>query len=207
MTSLRAQQRAIARQAIVQACADLVNDTHHLDFAVKDVAERAGVSLRTLYNYFPAREDLLDAVAAEVDRRMSEAGGIDSEDVASLADVLDAVDTNLALFEEMGGISEAVAQLPLRDVGRDGRRAERTRQLTTVLTDAMDSAPTREAAAVALLLRHVLSHRSWFWMTREYGLSTADWSALTRWTLTTLTAAVDGGDLPDLPDQPDEEER
>lgn len=86
MESLRDRQLALARQVIIGACAELVTERRHLDFAMKDVAERSGVSLRTVYNPLPsfrpgrpagrarARLHPKDAGAGRADRRRP-AGG------------------------------------------------------------------------------------------------------------------------------------
>ena len=107
MADLRERQLAMARQTIVDACAQLVTERRHLNFAMKDVAERAGVSLRTVYNHFPAREDLLDAMGRDFDRQLAERGGPEASDLQPRDDLGSAVRTNFGLFEELNGVSEA----------------------------------------------------------------------------------------------------
>ena len=196
MSELRARQRAVARQTIVDACADLITERRHLDFSMKEVAERAGVSLRTVYNHFATREDLLDALGHLFDERMADVGGASSRDVSGRAELLDAVRRNHSAFEQLGGISEAFAQLPLADVGIDADRAARTERIVDLIVDLMPSVPADEAHDIALVLRHLLSHRSWFWLTHEYGLSTADATAIVTWAMETLIDAAEAGDGP-----------
>ena len=196
MTDLRARQRELGRQAIVDACAELVTERHHLDFSMKEVADRAGVSLRTVYNHFATREDLLDALGEIVDERSQALGQPQARDLETIDDFHHAVRTNLEIFEQLGGISEAFAQMPLENVGRDTERVERTKRITDFLAAQMPSAPADEARALAVLLRHLASHRSWFWLTREYGLSTSDVARLVTWTTDTLIAAAEAGRLP-----------
>src|SRR4051794_19389315 len=64
--SLRtARARARERlERIVLAAYDLIGETGGTDFTLQDVAARAGVSLRTFYQYFDGRDDLLLAVFA-----------------------------------------------------------------------------------------------------------------------------------------------
>ena len=170
MTDLRSRQRELGRQTIVEACADLVTERHHLDFTMKEVAERAGVSLRTVYNHFPTREDLLDELGTVHSARMAARGGREARELHELDDLLAAVHDNFGLFEELGGVSEALAQMPLADVGRDDTRTERTRTLVEFIESQMPEAPAADVHAIGVVLRHLLSHRSWFWLTREYGL-------------------------------------
>lgn len=61
--SLRAQQRHATRARIVRAVATLVADAHPASVSVPAVARQAGVSVATVYRYFPTKEALLDASA------------------------------------------------------------------------------------------------------------------------------------------------
>lgn len=198
MSDLRMRQRELGRQTIVDATADLVTERHHLDFTMREVAERSGVSLRTVYNHFPTREDLLAALGDDFTAKMSERGGLGIGDVDGLDEMLDAVAANQRTFDELGGISEAFAQMPLAHVGVDEQRTSRTAALVSIITDAMPEVPETEADAIARMLRHMFSHRSWFWLTHEYGLSTEATSDVVRWAVRTLVDAANRGDLPDL---------
>ena len=51
--------------AFYDAFADQLADTGLQDFSVAKMAERAGVSVRTVYHHFPDRDALLDALDAE----------------------------------------------------------------------------------------------------------------------------------------------
>jgi AcrR family transcriptional regulator len=197
MPDLRTRQRDLARETIVDSCADLVTERHHLDFSMKEVAERAGVSLRTVYNHFATREDLLDALGEAMDEQSRALGGPQAHDLEELDDLLHAVETNVGIFEQLGGISEALAQMPLADVGRDAKRVERTQLITSFIAAQMPSAPPADAHAIAIVLRHLFSHRSWFWLTREYGLETAELTRVCNWIIKTLVAAAEAGDLPE----------
>ena len=65
--SLRtATQRSIDRgTSLVRAAARLLERTNGDRFTVQDVADEAGQSLRTLYQYFESKDDLLLAVFEE----------------------------------------------------------------------------------------------------------------------------------------------
>ncbi len=125
-----------------------------------------------------------------------------ADDVASLEDLLRAVRVNVELFDALGGISEAFAQMPLADVGTDSGRAERTRRITGQLRAQMPSVPEPDATEIAVVLRHLLSHRSWFWLSREYGLTTEQVAQVVTWAIATLTDAAEGGNLPSRMEEP-----
>lgn len=60
---LRDQHRRATRERIARAVADLVADAHPASISVPAVAARAGVSVATVYRYFPNKEALLDGTA------------------------------------------------------------------------------------------------------------------------------------------------
>ena len=69
MSSLRAEQREVTRRKILGAVIDLVAEGTMRELSVPLVARRSGVSLATIYRYFPTRDDLLAAAAEEPTRR------------------------------------------------------------------------------------------------------------------------------------------
>ena len=61
--TLRDEHKRATRERIVRAVAELVADAHPAAVSVPAVATRAGVSVATVYRYFPTKEALLDASA------------------------------------------------------------------------------------------------------------------------------------------------
>ncbi|MFC8599190.1 TetR/AcrR family transcriptional regulator [Isoptericola sp. NPDC057191] len=62
----RAALKAQTRQAIVAAASALMDETSGTDFSVDALAERAGVSRRTVFNHFESLQDVVAAVGADV---------------------------------------------------------------------------------------------------------------------------------------------
>lgn len=58
MTGLREAQQEQTRQAILDAYLELAHDDSAVNVSVPAVAEKAGVSVRTVYRYFPSKEEL-----------------------------------------------------------------------------------------------------------------------------------------------------
>ena len=63
-SSLRDQQVDLTRDLIMRAFQGLLQNDHPDAITFPQVAEAAGVSLRTVYRYFPTRTDLLQSAAA-----------------------------------------------------------------------------------------------------------------------------------------------
>lgn len=73
--SLRqARDRAVSRsERFIQAATEILYRTGSLDFTVSDLVERSGMSLRSFYQHFASKEELLLAVFEEAIRAYVEA--------------------------------------------------------------------------------------------------------------------------------------
>lgn len=65
MTDLRARNHESTRRTILDATQHLFAEVHGWTLTMDEIAERAGVSRRTLYRYFPTREDLFEEASRE----------------------------------------------------------------------------------------------------------------------------------------------
>lgn len=116
---LREEQSKQTRERIVDGLIEQLDDTGRSDFAMNEVAERAGVSVRTIYRHFPTREDLLDAVQDRIDRSAVRVP------VSDTADLPRHVDQLLEWFEAHPELVEASH---VTDLGREVRRHSRRRR-------------------------------------------------------------------------------
>ncbi len=67
--SLRDEQRALTRRKVLAAVLELVAEGSLDELSVPAVSQRSGVSVATIYRYFPRRDELLAAAAAEPSRQ------------------------------------------------------------------------------------------------------------------------------------------
>src|ERR1700741_3391214 len=67
--SLREVHKTATRQRILDAVIALVSEGQTDALSVPDVSRRSGVSLATIYRYFPTKDALLDAAAEEPSRQ------------------------------------------------------------------------------------------------------------------------------------------
>jgi AcrR family transcriptional regulator len=99
------------RRAIVQAALEILSETQSLEFSLRELARRAGVSHNAPYKHFADKRDLLSAVSAagfeQLTRRMGrEIAGLDSpreQLFAMLRAYLDHGVQNPALYRLMFG--------------------------------------------------------------------------------------------------------
>ena len=127
--TLRDQQAAIARERIFRAVAELLERDGSEALTVPQVAELSGVSLRTVYRYFPTREVLLDAAGRWIGGELLKQGY-----PLSLDDVADSFERACSEFDQRPGLVRAMA---LSQVGREARSTRR-RDCLLYTSDAAD---------------------------------------------------------------------
>src|SRR5918911_3155408 len=94
-TTLRDQQAAVARNRILHAVAELLELEGAAELTMPQVANLSGVSLRTVYRYYPTREELLDAAGRWIGGELLRQGY-----PTSLDDVADSFERACTEFDE-----------------------------------------------------------------------------------------------------------
>ncbi|MFZ3453378.1 TetR/AcrR family transcriptional regulator [Arthrobacter sp. 7Tela_A1] len=88
----RAALKGRHRQAIVDACADLLTERRGTDFSVDELAQRADVSRRTVFNHFASLDDVvLEVGTGVVASSLALPGGRAPEGYSPLDDLVDLV--------------------------------------------------------------------------------------------------------------------
>lgn len=129
-------------EAIIEAAAHILEERGPEGFNTNAVAQRAGVSIGSLYQYFPSKE----ALVAELSERSARA-------------LLDGLDEVLARHAG-SGLAESVSALIAAGVTWEGRRPALARALDrleaglSLSSDAHGSAPAIQARIVALFAPH-----------------------------------------------------
>lgn len=191
--TLRTRQKRMARETILEALAEHVSESGSLDFSVAEVADRAGVSHRTVYNYFGDRQGLIDALSDWADAAMTERGNLVAP--LSLSDVPAAIGPNFETFEDMQGVAEAFARI---DTAESPGRAHvrRTETFAGSVGAQFPDLSKRERRAVAALVRQIVSVKQWYFLTREHGLTTSEAAEVSSWAVRLQIEALSRGDTP-----------
>jgi AcrR family transcriptional regulator len=174
---LREDQTQRTHRLIVDALIERLSDSGHSEFSFGDVAERAGVSVRTVHRHFPKREDLLEAV----DERFHEAGpprppADPAELPESMAQLWDWFESNSELVEAMHLTSLG---RELRQHGRE-RRARDTRKLIDAWAPELTE-PERKRSWAAM--RVMFGSVAWRTMRHELCLTSEETSDTFAWML------------------------
>ena len=181
--SLREQHALATRERILGAVAELLERGAADDLTVPAVAEVSGVSLRTIYRYYPTREDLLEAAGRWIgDELLKHPYPNDLDEVADLYEV------GARDFDERPGLVRALAFSQRgRDV-RGYRRRERLEAIGRALRaelPALSEAELRRAEAVLAYLHNMLAYTT---LREENGLTGDEIGEAIGWALRTLIA-------------------
>lgn len=187
MATIREQQKALVRDAILEALGQHVAERGLFEFSVPEIAERAGVSHRTVYNHFPSRQELLEGFSSWVARRGAEAGATD--DISSVRRVASQVPHNFEAFDRLGGLSEASARI---DPGTapPSDRADRSARFRRAVEAELPDLPAADQRALAGVLRLLGSVRTWYGLTHELEVEQEAAGRVTGWAIATLGAAA-----------------
>jgi AcrR family transcriptional regulator len=181
--NLRAQHAMATRERILGAVADLLEHGDAEELTVPAVAEASGVSLRTIYRYYPTREELLEAAGRWIgDDLLKHPYPRNLDEVANL------YQEGARDFDERPGLVRALALSQLGQRVRGYRRRERleaiSRALRAELTE-LSEPDLRQAEAVLAYLHNMLAYTT---LREENGLSGAEIGEAVGWAIRTLIA-------------------
>ncbi|MGB5757639.1 MAG: TetR/AcrR family transcriptional regulator [Acidimicrobiales bacterium] len=194
--SLRDKQKQVARELIMQAAADLIVEAGLESLSLADVAARAGVSKRTLYNYFDSRETLLAAIGAWSDQLTIEMGGaLAPEGLDTLPEVIQAVWRTWAaqgtIYQALLKIEAASSESGISE-GRKKRRAAMAAAIDQIRPE-LGPDHSNELAAVF----HAIGSAPVFErLTVQDGLSVDTAGSLVAWTMSVMRDALENGNDP-----------
>jgi AcrR family transcriptional regulator len=185
-TSLRERQAQQVRTSLLEAAISELETSRVDEVSMAQIAERAGVSLRTVYRYFPDRDGLLQAAGEHLYAALGVPFEISGPDRISAS-----------LLEAAGRLSarpELTRALVRSTAGRAARSAVRSQRVTSIasalqpVTEALDADTTRWATAV---VAHLCSAASWVIIAEDSGLSDSDAQRAVAWAIDNLVSTLE----------------
>lgn len=186
--TLRERQAEQVAREIRLAFIRLVNSNGPNGFSLRDVATEAGVSERTLYRYYPGREELVQGVHANESAAMEEQLGPIRARVPDLSDP-EIVARVFEVFEENGELVKAAGLLRSSGADQDGSAA-RTDEIRRVVAGNPELADEVVPQLVGLI-RAISSSAGWMRMTGpDVGLDSREAGFAAQWALEVLLDAA-----------------
>jgi AcrR family transcriptional regulator len=179
------------RRVILEAMADVISDTNGIGFSVQAVADKAGVTHRTIYNHFPTREALCEGFSAYVDEQLISIGGtVPSQlPLEGLAELTSDLYKTLGMRER-----HARAYVMLMMGNRQPLQTWRRRSLAIEREIAQVAGPDAPIPPklVAAAVRMFVSTMGWHLLTEQCGLTTDEAAATSKWATQALLDAAIG---------------
>lgn len=184
---LRAAQAAATRDRIVDATVALLQDNDVSAFGMQDVADRAGVAVRTVYRAFPTKDDLIAGVLQVIKERFEAAAGTPpttaEELEASVSSAVRAVFELEPLYRALFATA-AGRELHARSAG------ERRASVEAAFAEELAGLSAERVEQFAAVVHLVTSSRGVLFL-KDYARLDADGAtAAVSWALAALVAAL-----------------
>ena len=174
MTVSAATRHAEAtRRAILDAGVELLLERSGVGFSVQEVADRAGLTHRTVYRYFPTRQELMAATARSLpgfaDESFSEVSSVE-EWIAGLGRHHARTEANFGIVRSV--LAAVLASDDLLPFGQ--ARQVRDAHRWDVFRGQFPHLPESDARRTYAALRHVTSSASYVFCRLRFGMSPAE---------------------------------
>lgn len=184
------------RRAILEALAVEISESGLAGLSIQAVADRAGVTHRTVYNYFPTREALNDAFAEHVEAVISEGRDVRLEDGAGVDDLPRVAGQGQELFGAHAAHIEAYVMMTMATGAAARVFRDRSTKIEKLLDDELGPLDPGVARLVTSAIRMFLSSSGWYLLNKHHGLSTSDARRMSEWAVKALLDAVRRGEVP-----------
>ncbi|MFZ5943126.1 MAG: TetR/AcrR family transcriptional regulator [Bacillota bacterium] len=180
---LRNRQKENTRERILEAVAEIISEGRILDFNIKEVADRAGVSYAAVYQHFPTKEALLEGLYEEASKIMAENSPFSP---SSLGQISTSMDKTLKMFEDKANIVEAFTISLLANKVQPKNRQERDLKIQQLVANSAPNLTLKEAKQAAAVIAHLYSSLTWLTLKQRFGLNSEETANSLRWALETL---------------------
>jgi AcrR family transcriptional regulator len=196
-STLRETQAQQTRELILDALVHLLDDRQADEVSTRQLAEQAGVSLRTVYRHFPDRDALLngvaDRLATVMGTRILEASLETVDDLGPMVETMYAANDDFATLVRAEVLFNSD---PTRQAQESRNRTDTTLNLVKATFPELDA---RDQFHLAALIRTLLAGRNWLQMREGFGLKGTQSGPLVAWALDALLIEVRRGNLPQIP--------
>jgi AcrR family transcriptional regulator len=178
---LRGEQQQQTRERILEAAVARIAEDGLAELTVPLVAERAGVSLRTVYRHFPTKDDLIDSVGEFRDAQFGVTGPPES--------IEELLRNTPALFEGFAARDDLVRAADVSAAGRqihDRARRRRALALRKIFEEVTADLSPTEARRLVATVQVLWSTRAWLTLHDNWGMDGREAGRAAQWAIETL---------------------
>jgi AcrR family transcriptional regulator len=171
---VRSETAALRRRRLIDAAVEVLGEVGADRLTMDMVAERADAATRTIYNYFPTRQDLLGAVQAELLQAFRDTLQLEIPETGEPTERLrQFISVLFNTYEQQGGALATLLEFDEPDIRAQVRdmRAWRRDRLEEILRPAAGITlrlPVGQAVAFAFVMTN---HVSWRVLREELALT------------------------------------
>lgn len=182
---MRQRQAEQVRTTVLDAVITQLEQRPLDEIAMADVASASGISLRTLYRYFPDRAAVLHAAG---DRLYAELGV--PFEIAGPDEVSASFLAAARRLSTRPALTRALVQTSTGRAARSSARQQRLDSIRTALRPLTDSLDADTAHRVVAVIAHLCSAASWVAISDESGLDDDDAQQAVVWAIDALIASL-----------------
>jgi AcrR family transcriptional regulator len=179
--TLREQHAEATRERILSAVAGLLERGEAEELTMPGVAEASGISLRTIYRYYPAREQLLEAAGRWIGDEL-----LKHPYPQTLDDVGELFRVGCRDFDEHPGLVRALAFSHLGQSVRGYRRRERLQAISQALRHEVGDLSEQELRRAEAVLGYLHNMLAFTTLREESGLTGDEIGEALGWAIDTL---------------------
>ena len=187
---IREMQRTLTRDRIMRALAEEICERGAHELSVQGVADRAGVSHRTIYRYFPSKDELFTAYGEWLDEVL----GSDENMPERISELGERAAETFRRFEAHPMLIEAYVRIHSTGQSLDVRR-RRSESFVELVAAGTDLDPTYQRS-VAAILRRVVNSETWARSREEFDVGGEPLQEVTAWLTNLAVDAMERGDVP-----------
>ena len=183
--SLRDEQRERTEDRILEALSDVLVEGGAAAVTMGEVARRAGVSDRTLYRYFPSRQDLFDALPAWLDELVTR--DFDPAATTTPAELVATLAPAFRELERRRNVYRLLDLLPDTQQGQGALHENRKANVSRSVKPATAGLSKVETRNVAGLVHLLTSSRALYFLEEHWGLTADEAAEVLGWAIDVVT--------------------
>jgi AcrR family transcriptional regulator len=168
-SSLAARHADLTQTLILDSAIELLETASVTELSVRAVARQADISERTVFRYFASRDDLLDAIAAEMTRRLDA-----PPNPTTVAELVAYPKAMFARFEAAGALTRAALHSELYHRIRSSDALGRGAAISALVDEVAPERPQRERRLAAANIHYHVIASTWRYYRDYFGFSLAD---------------------------------
>ncbi len=187
LSPLREGQQEQVRARIIEKVREVLADPSVGELSVPEVARRAGVSVRTVYRYFPTKEALIDGWNDSMAKSFHDGKPFPRD----LDELPDGIRSLFASFASHAEDMKAQRYSKVAGEVRASRKKTQRRAIAKAISELTRHSSDVEARKVGAIFHNLASSESWLNMVEVWGLESTEAADAAVWAIEAFREKVE----------------